>query len=114
MPFIDTKTNITVSKEKEVLLKTRLGEAIQIFPGKSENWLMIAIEGDIPMYFRGENEAPMAYIEVKVFGSISGSSTQKMTEELTKIYGEVLGIASDKLYISYFSVKDWGWNGANF
>ena len=55
MPFISTKTNVSVSKEKETQLKERLGQAISIIPGKSENWLMLAIEGDIPMYFRGDD-----------------------------------------------------------
>ena len=54
MPFISTKTNVNVSKEKEVELKERLGQAISIIPGKSENWLMLAIEGVAPdhMYIR--------------------------------------------------------------
>ena len=47
MPFISTKTNVTVTKEKETQLKERLGQAISIIPGKSESWLMLAIEGDI-------------------------------------------------------------------
>ncbi|WP_044933281.1 hypothetical protein [Oribacterium sp. NK2B42] len=55
MPFISTKTNVTVTKEKEKQLKERLGQAISIIPGKSENWLMLAIEGDIPMYFGSDD-----------------------------------------------------------
>jgi len=43
MPFIDTKTNVTITKEKEKELKERLGKAISIIPGKSESWLMLAI-----------------------------------------------------------------------
>ncbi len=38
MPFISTKTNVTVSKEKETQLKERFGQAISIIPGKSKNW----------------------------------------------------------------------------
>ena len=45
MPFISTKTNVTVTKEKETQLKERLGQAISIIPGKSESWLMLAIFG---------------------------------------------------------------------
>ena len=39
---------------------------------------------------------------------------EKMTAELTKIYGEVLGIAADRMYIKYMGSYDWGWNGSNF
>ncbi len=36
MPFIDSKVSVKVSKEQEIELKSRLGEAISIIPGKSE------------------------------------------------------------------------------
>lgn len=114
MPFISTKTNVTVSKESEIKLKERLGKAISIIPGKSENWLMLAIEGDIPMYFRGDGSLPTAFIEVKIYGNASSDTYRKMTKELTNIYGDVLGIAPDNMYIRYFGSDDWGWNGSNF
>ncbi len=114
MPFISTKTNVTVSKEKESQLKERLGQAISIIPGKSENWLMLAIEGDIPMYFRGDDSQPTAFIEVKIFGNASSDVYGRMTKELTGIYGDILGVAPDHMYIRYFGSDDWGWNGNNF
>ena len=114
MPFISTKTNVEVTKEKETQLKERLGQAIAIIPGKSESWLMLAIEGDIPMYFRGDDSQPVAFIEVKIFGNASSDVYRKMTPELTKIYSEILGVSPDHMYIRYFGSEDWGWNGNNF
>nr|MCR4591522.1 hypothetical protein [Lachnospiraceae bacterium] len=80
MPFIETKTNVTVTKEKEKELKERLGKAISIIPGKSESWLMLAIEGDVPMYFRGDDSEPTAFIEVKIFGDASRDVYSSMTK----------------------------------
>ncbi|MCR5451505.1 MAG: hypothetical protein K6F00_02625 [Lachnospiraceae bacterium] len=114
MPFIGTKTNVTISKEQEKQLKERLGQAISIVPGKSESWLMLAIEGDVPMYFRGENADPVAFVEVKIFGGASSDTYNRMTGELTGIYKDILGIAPDHMYIRYFGSEDWGWNGSNF
>ncbi len=114
MPFISTKTNVSVSKEKEIQLKDKLGQAISIIPGKSESWLMLAIEGDIPMYFKGDDSQPTAFIEVKIYGNASSDTYDRMTGELTGIYGDILGISPDHLYISYFGTDDWGWNGNNF
>ena len=114
MPFISTKTNVNVPKEKEIQLKERLGQAIAIIPGKSESWLMLAIEGDVPMYFRGDDSAPTAFIEVKIFGNASPDAYSRMTKELTAIYGDILGVAPDHMYIRYFGSDDWGWNGSNF
>ena len=97
MPFISTKTNVSVSGEKETQLKERLGQAISIIPGKSESWLMLAIEGDIPMYFRGDASQPVAFIEVKIYGNASPDTYKKMTKELTGIYGDILGVAPDHM-----------------
>ncbi len=114
MPFISTKTNVNVSKEKETELKERLGQAISIIPGKSESWLMLAIEGDVPMYFRGDDSEPVAFVEVKIFGNASPDVYTNMTKELTGIYDDILGVAPDHMYIRYFGSADWGWNGNNF
>ena len=40
MPFINTKVNVAISKEQEILTKERLGKAIETLPGKTETWLM--------------------------------------------------------------------------
>ena len=55
MPFINSKISTSVSAEQEQALKTRLGQAISIVPGKSENWLMLGFEPNYNLYFRGDN-----------------------------------------------------------
>ncbi len=114
MPFIDSKVSVKITEEQEKELKTRLGQAISLIPGKSESWLMTGFEDDYHLYFRGDNSEPIAYIEVRLFGGPNKAAFQKMTEEITKIYGEVLGIAPDHMYIKYSATPDWGWNGGNF
>ena len=105
---------IKVTKEQETELKSRLGQAISLIPGKSESWLMVGIEDDYHLYFRGEDSEPMAFIEVRIFGGPNRDAFEKMTAEITKIYGDVLGIAADHMYIKYSATTDWGWNGGNF
>ena len=114
MPFIDSKVSVKITEEQEKELKTRLGQAISLIPGKSENWLMTGFEDNYHLYFRGDNSEPIAYIEVRIFGGPNKAAFQKMTEEITKIYGDVLGIAPDHMYIKYSVTPDWGWNGGNF
>ncbi|MBQ9443229.1 MAG: hypothetical protein IJU43_02920 [Lachnospiraceae bacterium] len=114
MPFIDSKVSVKVSKEQEKELKTRLGQAISIIPGKSESWLMVGIEDEYSLYFRGDDSEPMAFVEVRIYGGPNKDAFEKMTAELTKIYGDVLGIAPDHMYIKYSATTDWGWNGSNF
>ncbi len=114
MPFIDSKISISVSEEKEKELKARLGQAISLIPGKSEAWLMTGFEDNYHLYFKGDNSAPMAFVEVKIFGKENPGAFDALTGEICKIYNEVLGIASNHIYVKYEAVANWGWNGNNF
>jgi phenylpyruvate tautomerase PptA (4-oxalocrotonate tautomerase family) len=114
MPFINSRVSVKITEEQEKELKTRLGQAISILPGKSESWLMTGFEDEYHLYFRGDNSEPIAFIDVQIFGGPDEAAFEKMTAELTKIYGEVLGIAADHMYIRYSATRDWGWNGGNF
>lgn len=113
MPFINTNTNIEISPEKREVLKSKLGKAISIM-GKSENWLMLSFEDKCSMYFQGDDNSPMAFVDLSVFGNATDENCERMTKELCKIYNEVLGISPDKLYVKYSSSSQWGWNNMNF
>ena len=114
MPFINSKVSVKTTEEQQKELKTRLGQAISIIPGKSESWLMVNLEDDRKMYFRGDDSEPVAFVCVNIYGSANERVFAKMTEEITKIYGEVLGVKPDHMYIKYAASMDWGWNGGNF
>lgn len=114
MPFIDSKVSISITKEQEEILKNRLGAAIAIIPGKSDSWLMTGFEDNYHLYFRGDDSQPAAFIEVKVYGRENPSAFDALTTEITKIFGEVLGIEADHIYVKYEAVSCWGWNGGNF
>ena len=114
MPFIDTKLNIRLSKEKEAVLKEKLGEAIATFAGKSEYWLMLNFTDNSRMWFRGEKDFPMAMVEIRVFGSADSETCNKMTAAVCEVFAEVLGIRADRVYVSYSFHNEWGWNGENF
>jgi phenylpyruvate tautomerase PptA (4-oxalocrotonate tautomerase family) len=114
MPYINTKTNIEVSTEKEEKVKQRLGKAIELIPGKSEEWLMVAIEGKTALYFKGKTDNPIAIVEVKIFGSTTEAAYQQVTAVITRILNEELAISPDQIFITYTEIEHWGWNGNNF
>ena len=113
MPFIDSKVSVSISAEQEKELKSRLGQAITLIPGKSESWLMTGFEDNYHLYFRGDNSQPVAFIAVEVYGRENPSAFEALTVEIMKIFNEVLGIAPDHIYIKYEAVANWGWNGGN-
>lgn len=114
MPFINLKTNISVSSDQENKLKSKFGKAISIIPGKSEMWLMVNIEDNAKLYFRGDGSNPAAFVEVKLFGGAGGSDYNRLTGEITDILTEVLSIAPNSIYIRYEETEYWGYNGHNF
>ena len=65
------------------------------------------------MSFQG-SEAPVAMVDVKIFGSTTKEAYAAMTKETTKILVEELNIPADRIYVKYEECYLWGWNGVNF
>jgi hypothetical protein len=114
MPYISTKTTVAISSKQRESIKTKLGKAIEIIPGKSEQWLMLSFEDESNMYFQGRNNMPIAYVEVKSFGKAPEDAYCKFTKAVCDILKEELEIESDYVYVKYEEVSHWGWNGKNF
>jgi len=113
MPFINVKTNTAVPADKETAIKAALGQAITAVPGKSESWLMVGIEPEKILYFKGDN-APAAMVEVSVFGSSNSAAFNKLTDSICNILNKELSIDRSRVYVKYECTHDWGWNGSNF
>lgn len=111
MPYIKTSTNVSISDEKLEIIKTKIGKSIEIM-GKTENWLMLEFNDNSKMYFKGNNDNPIAFLDVKVLGQVNNSN--EMTRELTNIISSELNISPSNIYISYQGYSDWGYNGSNF
>ena len=112
MPFINTKTNVSISKEQETAHKTEFGKAISLI-GKSEAWLMLSFEGGSSLWFKG-SDAPAAIAEVKLYGRASSSAYNALTGKLTEIISNILGVPAGRIYVKYEEVENWGLGGSNF
>lgn len=113
MPYISTKTNKIITKEREAAITKKLGEAITLI-GKSESWLMLNFEDNCRMYFQGSNRESYAYLEIKLFGKATAEAYENMTAAVTNIYETELGIPGNGIYIKYEEVDHWGFDGKNF
>ena len=91
MPLIETRLNIALSKEKETVLKSKLGEAISLFPGKSEYWLMLEFRDQCHLWFRGYDSFPIAMVEVKLFGGADEETCARMTKTICDLFKTELG-----------------------
>lgn len=113
MPFIDVKTTVKISDEKKESVKAKLGKAISLMR-KPESYLMVGFNDAYTLFFAGKKLEKGAYVSVSLFGKPSPSDSEKMTAEICKILESELSIPSDKVYITYHGVENWGWAGENF
>ncbi len=114
MPFIETKTSKEISLSAEAKMRNALGRAIEIFKGKSEEWLMLNFLGGARMAFRGETEPDSAIVSVELLGHASDSEYDAFTKAVTDIVSDALGVAPDRIYVKYTEYSHWGYNGENF
>lgn len=114
MPMISVKTNTPISESDELELKELLGKAIEILPGKTENWLMLSFEANQRLWFRGDNSKALAYVEVSALGKIVPDSAEKLTAEICDILKTVCGIDGNGVYVKYTETDLWGFNSMNF
>ena len=129
MPFIQSKVSVSLTDtQKENIsiehsligfgqkenIKSKLGKAISLIPGKSEQWLMVEIKDNCCLYFQGNQDAPTAFVEVKIFGKASSQVYDSLTNEICNILNTELSIPKNRIYVKYEEVANWGWNGGNF
>lgn len=111
MPFVKSKVSCAVSREQEIALKTRLGKAISLVPGKSEAYLLLEFEDNCRLWLRGEQDEPIAYVEAAIFGNEGHYGYDAFTEAVTNAFVEVLGIPADRIYLKYEDICAWGASG---
>ena len=108
MPFIIARVNVSVMHEQEEIIKSRLGRAIELVPGKSEQYLMICFQDNCRFWLRGDNSLLAAYIEVSIFGNERHYGYESLTQEITRAFHDVLGIPSENIYLKYDDIHVWG------
>ena len=113
MPYINAKASIPVTPEQELELKTKFGKAITLL-GKGEAWLMVEVEDNCRLWFRGENSDPMAFVEISLLGKASEDQYDKMTKAVCEIVSDTLGIGGEEIYVKYEECDHWGYNSFNF
>ena len=85
MPFINVKTNAKLNEAQKLAVENALSDAISLIPGKSDRYLMLAVEDGLSMMFHRDAQSPAAMVEVKIFGSAPKSAYEKLTASICDI-----------------------------
>lgn len=113
MPFINVKTNIKLDNAQKEALNKKLTKAVTLIPGKSEAYIMSAVEDNVSMMFGGESNKPIAFVSVRILHSAPVNAYEKLTAEICKILSDEAGI-NDNCYVEYEETENWGMNGFMF
>ena len=112
MPYLKLQTNITVENKKQWMegATSLLSDML----GKSQNYIMIAVEDGADMLFAG-SDTPLAFMELKSIG-LPESRAAAFSEKLCEHIRETLGIPPDRVYIEFTDVNRamFGWKGKTF
>lgn len=102
------------SKEISPALLGGLSKAVSETIGKPEKYVMVVAErADVMM--SGE-KGDAAYAEVKSIGGLDRAVNEKLTIRICELLNGYLGIATDRIYVTFQSVSadHWGWNNSTF
>ena len=116
MPYVNTIFSSRLTEEKRDILKARIGKAIEIFPGKSEEWLFVEVQDERELYFKGIKSEKAAIIEVKLFGKQTREVKDEFTAAICELLEKELSIPGENVYVIFEEVEEdnWGWNGGLF
>ena len=114
MPYIQINLNKKIEQETETNIKEKLGKLIETIPGKTEKWLMVQINDDGKLYFRGKSEDTIAFVSIRIYGKNAPEVYSAFTGEITKLLCDEIDLKEDNIYVQYEECEYWGWNGKNF
>lgn len=111
MPTIQIKTSVKLSFNAKEQIKSELGEAIALIPGKSEQWLMVLFGTCEDLYFQGSKAPNAALVEVGIKGNASRDDFGKLGKSITDSLVNNAEIDANNVYISYSEFSNYSWNG---
>ncbi|MDD3179739.1 MAG: phenylpyruvate tautomerase MIF-related protein [Opitutaceae bacterium] len=114
MPYLKIQTNLPLSKKAERTILSHASTLVAHMLEKPEDFVMVALEPDVPMLFGGD-DAPVAFLELKAVG-LPARQTKKLSKVLCELVHEHLGIDKDRVYVKFIDVRRfmWGWKGDTF
>lgn len=113
MPFIHAKFSGAVSPEKEIEIKSALGDAITLL-GKSERYLMVEIEDNRRLWFGGDNSEPIAFFDVSLLHSAPRAGYEKLTARLCEIAKDSMDVDGENVYVKFEETENWGYDSFMF
>ena len=112
MPYINVSVPQKLTDETVIALKSELGQAISLIPGKNESVLMIIVEDGKKIFFGGDAQGNEAFVDVRVYGKCELGNKRLFTETVYEIFGRLLGTAPGRMFLNFTEHDSWGIRGS--
>ncbi|KAA8535820.1 hypothetical protein F0562_030860 [Nyssa sinensis] len=115
MPTLNLFTNFPVDAVVASDILKDATKAVAKIIGKPESYVMILLNGGVPIAFSGTEE-PAAYGELISIGGLGPSVNGKLSSTIADILQTKLSIDSSRFYIKFYDVQRsfFGFNGSTF
>ncbi|CAM8959735.1 unnamed protein product [Rhodiola kirilowii] len=115
MPTLNLYTNIPVDAVTASDILKDATKAVAKIIGKPDSYVMILLNGGVPIAFAGTAE-PAAYAELVSIGGLGPGVNGKLSSTIAQILQTKLSIESSRFYIKFYDVERslFGYNGSSF
>ncbi|CAN6220222.1 unnamed protein product, partial [Urochloa humidicola] len=115
MPTLILSTNVPVDAVVAGDILKDCSKAVARIIGKPESYVMVSINGSVPMSFAA-SEGPAAYGELVSIGGIGPGVNGKLSAAVADILETKLSVTSSRFYIKFEDVqgRNFGFNGSTF
>jgi len=111
MPYVNVKLTQKLTHEQMLEVKSGIAAEIVLIPNKTEAVLMVDIEDGKTIFFRGEQMENGAFVDVKMYGTCDFEAKAAFTRAIYKLFGQVLDIAENQMFITLLEYDTWGTSG---
>ena len=114
MPLLKLETTVPLPEEKGKPLLAALSKAMASATGKPEQYVMVTVSHSAMLMSGKAGDA--AFADIRSIGGLNGETNRKLSQQISKLLKDSLGIASDRVYLNFTDVDagNWGWNGSTF
>ncbi|KAL6559049.1 hypothetical protein OROMI_012505 [Orobanche minor] len=115
MPTLNLYTNVPVDSVVASDILKDATKAVAKIIGKPESYVMILVNGGVPISFGGTEE-PAAYGELVSIGGLGPSINSKLSATIAEILQTKLSVDSSRFYIKFSDIERsfFGFNGSTF
>lgn len=108
MPYLRVSVAKKISPDAEQILVDGLGAALSKIPGKEPQWTMVEVNDGLRLYFGGERQDDMVFVDVKYVGRFPYQKKKEFTREAFNVINAVLGTPKDKICLVINEYENWG------